>query len=131
MKSAFEIICRYLLPSIKRSLAVELYSRKIPKKEVAKLLDLSPSSVTRYVKGERGHLIDISKFTDVMEYITRLADSIAKTQPDKYLIYEEISKITLYMMSRKYLCGYHRDVDPEVDVAKCNICTKLFKVSTT
>lgn len=131
MKSAFEIIYRYLLPSVKKSLAVELYNRKIPKKEIAELLDLSPSTVTRYIKGERGHLIDIREFTDVMEYMTKLADNIAKTKLDKYLIYEEITKIALYVMSKKYLCRYHKEVDPEVDILKCNICTKVFKVGIT
>lgn len=126
MISVFELGYRYLLPSIKKMLAEELSRRGLSRVEVSKLLGISPSTVTRYVLGERGNILDLGIFRDVREEVSKLADKTSKKMLDRYGLNLEIAKIAIYVLARGYICRFHSELDLEVEFGKCNICKTLF-----
>jgi len=67
MKSIFEIAYRYLIPAIRREIVKMLIRRGFMEVEIARLLNISHSLVSRYLSGERGYKIDLSRYRDVME----------------------------------------------------------------
>jgi len=125
----FEIAYRYVMPSLRRVLTEELYKRKLSKKEIASKLLLSHSLVSRYISGERGYIIELKQFKDVNELISRLADEVISKNLSIYEINEELVKIAIYLMSKRYLCGFHSMIDPNTDQTKCKICPNTFKSS--
>jgi hypothetical protein len=126
MKSIFEIAYRYLIPAIRREIVKMLIRRGFMEVEIARLLNISHSLVSRYLSGKRGYKIDLSRYRDVMENIERVVDRIAGKDMDFYQIYEEIERIALYVLSNKYLCSIHKAIEPYIDISKCNICPNLF-----
>jgi len=126
MKSIFEIAYRYLIPAIRREIVKMLIKRGFMEVEIARSLNISYSLVSRYLSGERGYNIDLSRYRDVMEKIERVADRIARKDIDFYQIYEEIDRIALYALSNRYLCSTHKAIEPYIDISKCNICPNLF-----
>lgn len=128
MKDVFEIAYRYVMPSLRRALTEELYRRRLSKKEIANILALSHSLVSRYISNERGYLIELRQFEYVKELISRLADEIVSKNLSIYEINERLIKIAMYVMSKKYLCGFHSRIDPATDPVKCNICPNIFKL---
>ena len=126
MRTVFEIAYRYLTPAIRRELVRRLLEKSFMEVEVSRMLRISHSLVSRYVSGERGSAIDLSRYRDVMDRIEILAERIARGEANYYRIYEEIERITLYTLSKKYLCNIHKAIDPHIDPANCNICPNLF-----
>lgn len=126
MRSPYELAYRYVVPTVKRELVEELVRRGLSKIEVSKLLRLSPSLISRYISGERGHLLTLRNYPDVMSMIKKLADSVVMGGIDEYVIIGEVSNIVKYVMSKKYLCRIHKDVEPDVDPTRCNVCVKVF-----
>lgn len=126
MRSVFEIAYRYLVPAIRRELVRRLLEKGFMEVEVSRILRISHSLVSRYASGERGYNIDLSRYRDVMDRIELLAERIASGEAAYYRIYEEIDRIALYTLSRKYICSIHRAIDPHIDPAECNICPNLF-----
>lgn len=127
MKSIFELGSRYVVSAVKRRVALELMRRGLIGVEVANLLSISPSLVSRYLSSERGAKIDLERYGDVMERIYRLVDGIVGGKMDRYAVAREIDRISMYFMARRYLCGIHTKLEPDIDVAKCGICPELFR----
>ncbi len=122
MKTPFELAYRYVIPYIQRKLVLALKARGLSNIEIARKLGITPSAVTRYLKGERGAGIDLSRHKDVESLIQRLADSIINEDGDQYHVFTAVTGITTYALARKYLCSQHSKIDPEVDPHRCDVC---------
>ncbi|MCS7129007.1 MAG: hypothetical protein N3E36_05605 [Sulfolobales archaeon] len=127
VKSPFELAYRYVEPSVKRRLVLKLLERKIPPIEVSRKLNISPSLVTRYVKGDRGVYLELVKHRDVEEMIEALASDVLRNNMTKHDVQREVSKITMYVLSHKYVCNLHKVLERDVDLLQCSICASIFR----
>ncbi len=122
----FEFASKHIEPSLKRSLILKLLSRNMSRAEIARCLGISPSLVTRYVKGERG-IHDFTVIREIDQELEELSDEIATRKLCGEEVYVEIAKLTLHILSKKYACGVHYLASRDVDPSKCNICPSLFR----
>jgi predicted transcriptional regulator len=127
MDDVFELAYRYVVPSIRNALARELVKKRMSRKNAAKLLNLSRSAVSRYLSDERGVFVKITRFKDVQNMVEKLAYDIVRTGMDEYTVQEEVSKMAAYFLSRKYFCTKHKELNPNIDVARCRICKNVFQ----
>ncbi|MEM1533073.1 MAG: transcriptional regulator [Desulfurococcaceae archaeon] len=127
VKSPFELAYRYVEPSVKRRLVLKLIEKNIPPIEVSRKLNISPSLVTRYVKGDRGACLELSEYSDVEEMIEKLANDLLMSDMTKYNVQREVSRITMYVLSRKYVCSLHKVLERDVDLLQCNVCALIFR----
>lgn len=118
--------CRYVIPYIQRRVVEELRKRGMSNTGIAERLGITPSAVTRYLKGERGVEIDLSNRPDMEALIEGIAEAVAREGLDKYGAMTAIAAATAYALSRRYLCSYHARIDEGIDPAKCNVCIKAF-----
>ncbi len=126
MEDVFELAYRYVVPSIRNALARELVKKGMSRKNTAKLLNLSRSAVSRYLDDERGVFVKTTRFKDVQHMVRKLADDIVRTGMDEYTVQEEVSRIATYFLSRKYFCAKHKEINPNIDIARCRICKNVF-----
>ncbi|NJE26475.1 helix-turn-helix domain-containing protein [Thermococcus sp. MV5] len=124
--NAFEAAAKYVYPSLRRRLVEILYKKGLTQVQVAELLHITQSAVSRYIKMNRGALVEVEKFKDIDEELMELAERILKERPNEYYIHSELVKIALKMLGKGYVCSFHSKVDPEVDPARCNICLDIF-----
>ncbi|MEM1686705.1 MAG: transcriptional regulator [Ignisphaera sp.] len=129
MKSVLELGSKYVVPAIRREVVLKLIKKGFMGVEIAKILKISPSLITRYINGERGTQIDLRRYRDIVERIENLVDKISSGEVDQYIIAKEIDRIAIYFMSRKYLCGIHKKLEPSIEPDKCSICLELFKTN--
>jgi len=122
-----ELASRYVVPSLLRMLAEELVEgRGLSRVEAARRLGVTPSAVTRYLKGERGALVDLSSRGDVRRAVRSLAERLASGSMSEYELQAELARIALYAMGRGYLCSFHSKLEPAVNPLECRVCSKLF-----
>jgi len=127
MKSnVFEAAARYVYPALRRSLVEILRERGLTQTQIAGLLHITQSAVSRYLKMDRGGLIDGRKFEDVEKELRDFAGEVVERKPSEYEIHARIVRITLEMLGKGYICSFHSKVDPEIDPKKCRVCIKLF-----
>ncbi len=125
MKSVFTIADKYVYPSLRRLLVIRLKYKGARPAEIARLLGLSRSLVTRYLKGERGKYIDFLIYPDVVEALDHIADSVIDNKISNEEVIIGLSALTMYVLARKYVCRFHAEID-DVDPSTCDICPKLF-----
>lgn len=125
--TVFELAYRYVFPSVKKRLVEIMYREYgISQWRISRILGIDQSTVSRYLSGERGGLIDFSRYIDVDKNIQELASKIVREELDIYAVIYELVRLTLWIMSRGYICMYHKNLDPELDISRCNICLELF-----
>ncbi len=125
MKSVFTIADKYVYPSLRRLLVVRLRRKGARPAEIAQLLGLSRSLVTRYLKGERGKYIDFSIHPDVVKTLDHIADSVMNNRIGVKDVVASLSALTLYVLARKYVCKFHAEID-DIDPSTCGICPRIF-----
>ncbi len=125
--TVFEIGSRFVMPSLRRRMVEVLYKDyRMNQMEIANLLHITQSAVSRYLSGGRGKLIDISKYKDINEDLTHLIDLIVEKKPSSIEIQKQLLRLSFRMFSRGYLCELHGKLDSSIEVEKCNICSDLF-----
>ena len=124
--NAFEVASRYVYPSLRRRLVEHLRERGLKQTEIAELLHITQSAVSRYLREERGRLIDVSSFPDIDGKITELAERIISERPGEYEIHTELVKLSLEFLGKGYGCSFHAEIDPEIDPKECRVCIELF-----
>ncbi|WP_297418059.1 helix-turn-helix domain-containing protein [Thermococcus sp.] len=124
--NAFEVASRYVYPSLRRRLVEHLRGRGLKQTEIAKLLHITQSAVSRYLKEERGKTIDVSAFPDIDRKLETLAERIIAERPSEYEIHTELVKLSLEFLGKGYGCSFHAEIDPEIDPKKCGVCLELF-----
>ncbi|KUH33615.1 transcriptional regulator [Thermococcus celericrescens] len=124
--NAFEVASRYVYPSLRRRLVEILYENGLKQTKIAELLHITQSAVSRYLRMDRGALMDVSQFPDTDNELRSFADEIIKKKPSEYEIHRRLVEISVEMLGKGYVCQFHSKIDPEVNPAECNVCLELF-----
>ena len=124
--SAFEVASRYVYPSLRRRLVELLYEKGLKQTEIAELLHITQSAVSRYLNMDRGALVDISKFPDIDAELRSFADEIIEKKSGEYEIQRRLVEISVEMLGKGYVCSFHAKIDPEINPSECNVCLDLF-----
>ncbi|NJE06231.1 ArsR family transcriptional regulator [Thermococcus sp. M36] len=124
--NAFEVASRYIYPSLRRRLVEVLREKGLTQTGIAELLHITQSAVSRYLKMDRGALIDLKAFPDIDEEVKALAERIIRERPDEYEIHAELVRISLRLLGKGYACSFHARIDPDIDPSLCNVCIELF-----
>ncbi len=102
MKALCENITRYILPSVRSLIVTYLYKEKgLSQLEIANLLGISQSTVSRYINKERGlyakKLMEIPSF---QEKLSEIANKIIKGEIDSDSV---LCELCLYLKEQGYL----------------------------
>lgn len=124
--SAFEVASRYVYPSLRRRLVEHLREKGLKQTEIARLLHITQSAVSRYLNMDRGALIDISQFPDIDAELRSFAEEIIEKKPGEYEIHRRLMEISVKMLGKGYVCSFHAKIDPEINPSECNVCLDLF-----
>ncbi|MEM4445646.1 MAG: helix-turn-helix domain-containing protein [Thermofilum sp.] len=126
-----ELGARYITPYIMRRLVEALVNEHgLSRVKAAAALGISPSAVTRYLKGERGSQIDLRDRSDVEELISRLASRAASHPLSELELQLEVARIALYIMGKGYACPFHFRLEPSPRSTGCRVCLSLFGPNT-
>lgn len=126
--TALEVASRYVYPSVRRRLVEILYNKfNLTQVEIASILKLTQSAVSRYLQKNRGTFLEITQFELIDKEVMKLAEEIVKNKLDAYTIHSELTRITLLLLSMGYGCAFHHQIDKDIDPENCNTCISLFK----
>jgi len=122
----FDLASRYVVPALKRRLAEILVGELgLGAAEAARAVGASPSAVTRYLKAERGALLDVASLPDVDAMLRELARKVAEGSLRKREALTELSKVAAYAMAKGYACPAHLKLEGS-SVRGCSACAEVF-----
>ena len=111
-----EIEVFYIIPAIRRGMALVMKEKGKKQKEIAKLVCVKESTVSQYINDKRAHEI---KFSDkVRKAVAASASKIT----DRVSLIRETLILTELVKKDTVLCGLHQSI---ANVPKsCDVCLK-------
>ncbi|MBI4154889.1 hypothetical protein HY498_02275 [Candidatus Woesearchaeota archaeon] len=99
-----EIEVWYILPAIRRELAVAMKSLSLEQKEIARILGVSPAAVSNYFTEKRATEVKFDPKTK--EQVVKAAKEIIN---DNSKVIPETQKLLKLMWSTKVVCNIHKE----------------------
>ncbi|MGB9675806.1 MAG: transcriptional regulator [Candidatus Bathyarchaeales archaeon] len=127
MKPPCMIIVKHVLPAIRVLVAKELMEKYGMRKiDASEKMELTPAAITQYSKGERGasFIGDMAKSEETMKRISKLAETIAKSDSPVEEAIEQLCGICETIRAEELLCELHREELPALQKCKCPVCTR-------
>jgi predicted transcriptional regulator len=108
----------YIIPAIRKELAVGLLNNNLKQKDVAKIMNVTESAVSQYLKSKRAKLVNFDD--DVKSIIYSSANAVLK---NPLTINCEIQKILVKLRDMGVLCDYHKKLGNTSCFCKgCHAC---------
>lgn len=108
-------------------LRLPLSEKGLTQTEVARLLHITKSAVSRYLSVERGYALDLKPYPDIDAQLEQLAKEMVLKRPDEYQMHYHLVRISIEVLSRGYACKLHATIDPGLGPRRCRACTELFR----
>lgn len=111
-----EIEVFYLLPAIRRDIAISLKESGIEQKKIAKLLGISEPSVSHYFNSKRATVVEFP--AEIKKEIKTSAQNIG-TSSD---LLRETQRILKLIHGEREICRVCHDVNKSSVSQKCDVC---------
>jgi len=115
-----EIEVWYILPAIRKEIAIEMKKLGLKQNEIAQKLGLTEAAVSQYLKGKRGNDVDLDK-----EIKTRIKEITKKLIKDQTCLIKEINELCKRAKKCLLLCKVHRKHDHGLS-KDCSACLEQY-----
>ena len=97
-----EIETFYVIPTLRRYIAMALKERGMKQKDIAGLLQINSATISQYASSKRGHKIDFSE-----EVIVRVKEAAGRIK-DHFTYIQEMQRLLLIIRKTNVLCLIHK-----------------------
>ncbi|RMF54908.1 transcriptional regulator [Candidatus Woesearchaeota archaeon] len=112
-----EIEVYYIMPALRRNLAINMKNNGMKQKEIAELFSIDKAAVSQYLSGKRGNKIS---FDDSIQKEIKKSASLIK---DKLSYLREMQRLLRIIRNTKIMCKLHKQFS---DIPK-ECCPELIK----
>jgi predicted transcriptional regulator len=118
-----EVAVRSVIPAIRSAIARELtQSYGLKQQEVAELLGITQTAVSKYTRFYRGTVIEVQRIEEANVILKETVSLLANGQMDKYELSEKLCTICGVVREKGVMCELCTISDPDIDNKKCIIC---------
>ncbi len=115
-----EIEVWYILPAIRKKIALKLVEKNIAQKEVAEIMGITPAAISQYKKQKRAK----EEFFD-QEMEKELDKSVGEIIKDYNCLAKEIIRLNELLKKKKIICKFFEDICAlSKDKINCPYCQK-------
>jgi len=120
-----EVAVKSLVPSIRSAIAKELTETYgLKQKEVAHLLGVTQTAVSKYTRHVRGTVIEIEAIEEVQPIIKETVVLLANASISRYELAGRFCEICEIIRRKRLLCELCKRSDPSIDIQKCFVCVQ-------
>jgi predicted transcriptional regulator len=118
-----EVAVKSVIPAIRSAIARELTkSYGLKQEEVAQLLGVTQTAVSKYTRHCRGALLEVNEVEGAQLVLKETVWSLANGEMDKYELVEKLCLVCKIIRNRGVMCRLCTLSDPNIDSSKCIVC---------
>lgn len=125
LRFAEEIVAQAFVPTWRSLLARELSERGLSQTEVAALLGISQSAVSKHLLGRLGGDARLAEEPRMREVVTRVADGLASKRMSAFEALAEAEALVREFESRGPICRIHEEEMPSIAGLGCDVCVRV------
>jgi len=120
-----EVAVKSLVPSIRSAIAKELtQTYGLKQTEVANLLGVTQTAVSKYTRHIRGTVIEIEEIEEVRPIFKETVVLLANGNISRYELAGRFCEICEIVRGKRVLCELCKRSDPSIDIQKCFVCVQ-------
>ena len=126
-----EIAVRSVVPAVKALVATQLVEKHgLKQDEVADILGISQSAVSRYTRKNRGHIIKAGDIAEIEPLISKMTMLIlaGKYERQEFLVF--FCQACVTVRKNSLMCPFCRMADPSIEIDHCGFCVNHHLPST-
>ena len=97
-----EIEVFYIIPTLRRNLAISMKKQGLKQKQIAALLSIEDAAVSQYINEKRGNKVQLS------EEIIKEVDKSASLVKDKLSFLREMQRLLKTVQDSREICRIHK-----------------------
>jgi hypothetical protein len=118
-----EVAVKSVVPAIRAGLAKELtQTYKLKQNEIAVLLGITQTAVSKYTRDVRGRVIKLEEERDIQEMIAKTAEMLANHGMSRRQLIIRFCEICRLIRRKGLMCELCKRSDPSIDIYQCLIC---------
>jgi predicted transcriptional regulator len=118
-----EIAVKSVVPAVKALMAKQLVEKHgLKQDQVAELLGISQSAVSKYTRKVRGYVIKIDEIEELEPTIQKMVTLIVNGPYRRSECLEAFCQMCLMIRKTSLMCQFCQQADPNIKVEECNFC---------
>lgn len=119
-----EIAVKSVIPAVKAMVAKGLVEKHgLKQNEVADLLGISQSAVSKYTRELRGRAITLDNVQEIQAPINNIITLIASGTYQREEFLKLLCQACITIREKGLMCGYCQRSDPRAKIEECTLCT--------
>jgi hypothetical protein len=118
-----EIAVKAVIPAVKALIAKELVEKRgLKQDEVAQLLGISQSAVSKYARKVRGYVIKIDEIKEVEPLLNRMIDLLLNETYERAEFLKFFCQTCIAIRKTRAMCQFCQKTDPKIKIEECSFC---------
>jgi hypothetical protein len=118
-----EIAVKSVIPAVKALLAKELVEKRgLKQDEVAEILGMSQSAVSKYTRKVRGYVIKINGVDEIEPLIDKMIGVLISETPQREEFLRFFCQTCMTIRKKGLMCQFCQKTDPKIKVEECSFC---------
>ncbi len=119
-----EVAVKSVIPAVKALIAKELLEKQnLKQNEVAEILGISQSAVSKYNRKVRGYVIRIDNLKEIRPLIDDMTELISNGVYQRPEFLKLFCKICATIRKNNLMCPFCQKTDENIKVEECNFCS--------
>ena len=121
-----EVAVKSVIPAVKALIAKELIEEQgLKQDQVAEILGISQSAVSKYSRKVRGHAINIDNIEEIQPFINDMVILLlARTHQSAELL-DLFCQACIAIRKTTLMCQFCQKSDPKIKIEECRFCINL------
>jgi hypothetical protein len=118
-----EIAVKSAVPAVKALLAKELVEKHgLKQDEVAEILGMSQSAVSKYTRKVRGYVIKVNGIDEIEPLIDKMIGVLISETPQREEFLRFFCQTCMTIRKKGLMCQFCQKTDPKIKVEECSFC---------
>jgi predicted transcriptional regulator len=118
-----EVAVKSVVPAVKALVATQLVEKHgLKQDEVADILGISQSAVSRYMRKNRGHVISVRDVDDIKPLINKMTTLILAGEYERQEFLVFFCQTCVIVRKNSLMCPFCRMADPKIEIGQCGFC---------
>ena len=119
-----EVAVRSVIPAVKALIAEQLLEEQgLRQEQVAEILGISQSAVSKYSSRVRGHAIDVTQMEEIRPLINNLVFLLLDGTRKNSELFDLFCQACVAVRKTSLMCAFCQKSDPKINIRECGFCT--------
>ena len=119
-----EVAAKSVVPTVKALIAKELMDRRgLKQNQVAEILGVSQSAVSKYNRNVRGKAIKVGDVEEIQPFIGSMVTLLMNQTYQRGELLHLFCETCAAIRKRRLMCKFCQRSDPNFEVQECEFCT--------